>query len=805
MNLFELFFRIGAKDEASGVIGKIAAGFRGLARIGGVAITAATGALVSFGTDSVKTGERFDKSMSQVAATMGMTVEQLNASEEALAEMTDSEREAAIEAQESFGKLRDFAQEMGAQTKFSASESADALNYMALAGYDAETSIAMLPNVLNLAASGDMDLARASDMVTDAQSALGLTLEETNMMVDQMAKTASKSNTSVEQLGDAMLTIGGTATLMSGGTDRLSTVLGILADNGIKGSEAGTHLRNMLLKLSSPTKDGEQAMKDLNLQVFDSNGNMRDMQDIITDLGESLEGMSDEKKIKYISDLFNARDIAAVNALLNTSTDRWNELGEAIVDSQGAAEKMANMQLDNLAGDVTIFQSALEGAKIAISDVLTPTIREFVQFGTDGIQRLTKAFKGEDGLNGAMTVFGDLLSQGVSMMMAEMPNIVMAAVELVKAFGKGIADNIDIIVSTAVQVITYLAQTFIENLPQIIETGLKIIVSLVTGIAKALPDLIPAAVSAVLTIVDGLIDNIDLLIDAALQLILGLAEGLIKAIPKLIEKAPEIIEKLTKALIEAAPKILEAAFELVVMLIKGILDSAKKLIETGFEMGKKVGEGIGKSLSTVFEKGKQLGKKLKEGWDNAVSGVKQWATDLTTKIGNGISAGWASLKNTVSERFNSLVNVIKAPLNAVIGFVREVVEKLKNMFKFEWKLPKIKLPHFKVEEGMKILGITLPRIKVEWYKKAYEEPYMFNSPTVLGTPHGAKGFGDGSGAEMVYGRDNLMRDIQAAVAGMTGITINVYAREGQSAKQIALEVQRELVRLENQRKAAALA
>ena len=152
-------------------------------------------------------------------------------------------------------ELRDYAKEMGASTAFSATQSAEALNFMALAGYDANTSMKMLPNVMNLAAAGSMELARASDMVTDSQTALGLSLDETEVLVDQMAKTSSKTNTSVSQLGDAMLTIGGTAKNLSGGTKELNQVLGLMADNGIKAGEAGTHLRNIILAMNPTTKD----------------------------------------------------------------------------------------------------------------------------------------------------------------------------------------------------------------------------------------------------------------------------------------------------------------------------------------------------------------------------------------------------------------------------------------------------------------------------------------------------------------------------------------------------------------------
>ncbi len=319
-----------------------------------VAFGAASAAFVAFAKGAVSTGAEFDSAMSQVAATMGVSVEQI-------------------------ANLRDFAKEMGATTKFTATEAAQALNYMALAGYDAEKSMSMLPTVLNLASAGGFDLARASDMVTDAQSALGLTTEQTTTMVDQMAKTASKSNTSVEQLGDAMLTIGGTAKFMAGGTDRLQTVLGLLADNGIKGSEAGTHLRNMLLKLSSPTKDGAAALENLGVKVFDAEGNMRDMQDIMLDLGGAMDSLTQEQRVQAISDIFNARDLSAVNALLGTSKERWEELGGVIAEASGSAQQMAGTQLDNLTGDITVMKSALDGIKIQFSEGITPAIRDVVK------------------------------------------------------------------------------------------------------------------------------------------------------------------------------------------------------------------------------------------------------------------------------------------------------------------------------------------------------------------------------------------------------------------------------------------
>ena len=361
----------GLGNEAGGLFGNLFNSKAGaiLSKLPGVLAGLGIGKAVGdFIADSIDVGKSFDKAMSQVAATMGTTVGEID-------------------------NLRAYAQEMGASTAFSATQAAEALNYMALAGYDADTSMKMLPNVLNLAASGNMELARASDMVTDAQSALGLNIEQTTVMVDQMAKTASTTNTSVSQLGDAFLTVGGTAKMLQGGTAELAQVLGILADNGVKGSEGGTALRNILLSLASPTSEAADTLNELGVSVFDAEGNMRSMQDVMGDLNLAMADMTSEQRTAAISSIFNKRDLKSVEALLGTNAARWNEVAGAIDNAQGAAQAMADTQLDNLAGDMTLLESATEGLQIKVSDLLVPSLRGLAQFAASAISGITGFFE----------------------------------------------------------------------------------------------------------------------------------------------------------------------------------------------------------------------------------------------------------------------------------------------------------------------------------------------------------------------------------------------------------------------------
>lgn len=375
----------------------------------------------AFGVSSVKTGMEFDSSMSQVAATMGKSMD----------EMLNETGKVDLAWGEFSGNLRDYAKEMGAHTAFSATEAADALNYMALAGYDTQKSMEMLPNVLNLAAAGNMDLATASDMVTDASSALGLNTQQTTELVDKMAQTASKSNTSVSQLGEAYLTVGGTAKNLKGGTTELSTALGILADNGIKGSEGGTILRNAILSLSSPTSKAKKELDELGVSVFDSEGNMRGLDEIMGDLDDSLSNLTGEERAEAMSKIFNKRDLKGIEALLSATGGRWDELSGYIDEAQGSAQKMADTQLDNLQGDVTLLKSAWEGFQISISDRVTPVLRTAVQALTWMIDHANILGPVILGVATAFTVFAIAINigsiiQGVTGAMAALNAVLLA-------------------------------------------------------------------------------------------------------------------------------------------------------------------------------------------------------------------------------------------------------------------------------------------------------------------------------------------------------------------------------------------
>ncbi len=321
-------------------------------------------------TAAISTGVEFESSMSQVAATMGISVDEIRNGSEA------------------YKTLEEAARQCGETTMYSATEAGQALNYLALAGYDAAKAAETLPKVLDLAAAGGMDLATASDLVTDAMAALGMETSELDTYIDEMAKTAQKSNTSVQQLGEATLVTAGIAKTTGVSLEDLNTALGVLANNGIKGAEGGTHLRNVLISLSAPTDTAAAKLKELGISTQDDAGNMRDLEDILVDLNGALSDMGSAEKAQAIRTIFNKTDIAAVNALLKSTTGEYAGLRSEIEKSAGAASNMAKTMNDNLKGQVTILKSNLEALGISAYKVFDQDLKEGVAEASKAVQAL---------------------------------------------------------------------------------------------------------------------------------------------------------------------------------------------------------------------------------------------------------------------------------------------------------------------------------------------------------------------------------------------------------------------------------
>lgn len=356
----------------------------GVASAGAKMTAAVTVPIVGAGTACVKAAADFESGMSQVQATMGIT--------------RDATTELNGETVNTMDALGALAKEMGKTTKFSASEAADAINNMAMAGYNVQKTYDTLPTVLSLASAGNLELDYATQLVANGMAVMGENCQSAQQMADMMAVTASNAYGSVADFGEGLLVAGGQASVCGQSMEDTFTALGILGDAGIQGSEGGTALRNTLKNLYQPTDKAAKTLRRLGIQTSDSEGNLLSMQDVLQQLNGAMSDMNDAEISTTMAEIFDTRTIAAASALLGNADDRWNSLRETIsgasdmYDGQGAAAGMAATQLDNFEGRVTILKSSLEGLAISFGEILLP----YVEKGVKKIQELVDKFNSMD-------------------------------------------------------------------------------------------------------------------------------------------------------------------------------------------------------------------------------------------------------------------------------------------------------------------------------------------------------------------------------------------------------------------------
>lgn len=323
--------------------------------------------IMGVATAASKLGIDFEKSMSEVAAVSGATGAELE-------------------------QLEDAAREAGATTDKSARDAADALQYMALAGWDVETSQKALMPVLKLSSAANMDLGRTSDLVTDTMSALGLEIDDLDSYLDLLAQTSRNSNTDVDQLGEAFLNVGGKVKELKIPVEESAAALGIMADNGIKGSEAGKGLSAILTNLTAPTGRAEKALKELGISVFDSNGEFIGIEKSLKLVEDAMSGMTDEQKTTYSSMIAGKEHSKTLSALMGGLGGSFEELSKDIEGADGALEEMYDTATDNTMGALNNLQSAVEELGLKLFENLQPSIErvtELVQGFVDKMNELS--------------------------------------------------------------------------------------------------------------------------------------------------------------------------------------------------------------------------------------------------------------------------------------------------------------------------------------------------------------------------------------------------------------------------------
>ena len=748
MNVMELFVTLAIKDtaykqglkdaegNASSSTSKIGGAFKTVGKVAKTAMAAGSAAAVAFTKTSIDSGMNFDTAMSQVAATMGTTVDKIE-------------------------NVKAKAEEMGRTTKYTATEAAEGMNILAQAGLSADEQISGIGTVLNLASAGAMSLEESASYTAGAVKGFGDSMGNASYYADLMAKGATLANTDVRGLGEAFSGSAATAKNYGQAADSVTLSLLRLAEQNVTGSEASTALNRAMADLYTPTDDASKALNQLGVSVYEANGEAKDFNNLVDELNGSLQGMTAEQKNNALATIFTTQGLQAFNKMTASSDATVQKFWKGIQDSSGSAAQQAATQLDNLQGDITLLSSATEGLQLAFYNTFSGTIRGAIKGITSEVSGLAEAME-SGGISGALSK----LAQDAINFSGQLPGLTKIGGDLINGLISSVTQNSGSITTAVGQLLNNLASTISTGLNVFTSVGINLLTTIASGMTQGIPTFLGQALPMLTQFTESLRSNAGKLINAGLTLIQNIAQGLINSIPVLIAYVPTIITNLAGIINDNAPKILATGVTIITNLATGLVRAIPLLIANlpkiitaivsvftafnWFSLGKNIVTGIIKGV-------KNLPSLLKTAAKNAVNGFKG------AFRGNGILSA-------VKGAFTKIPSAVKSIFTKAVSFVKTFPGRFKSAFKFSWSLPHLNLPHLSVSGGKAPFGIggkgSLPSFHISWYKKAMESPYVFSDATLFGAGE--------AGDEMLYGRSRLMSDIKEATQGTKNdVTINV--------------------------------
>ena len=582
-------------------------GFKAVATSVGVvstAITAALGGMVKIGSD-------FEAQMSRVKAISGAT-------------------------EEEFDKLKKQAMDLGKETAFSSSEAAQGMENLAAAGFSVNETMEAMPGLLNLAAASGEDLSVASDIAAAAVRGFGLEASETAHVADVLAANANKTNSSVTETGEALKYIAPFANAAGISLEETAAAIGIMANAGIQGSQAGTTLRGALSRLSRPTDDMIGVMDELGISFYDTNGKMKPLSEQVKMLEQAMSGLTDEQRNNYLVTLYGQESLSGMLGVINEGSGELSNLTEEFKNADGAAKETAETMQDNLKGSIEQLGGSIETLGITIFDSLSEPLKDTTNEVTDIINNMIDAFE-KDGFEGLATAFADGFTNILTMIVEKAPEFVNVAVLIIQSLITGFQENQEVILNSAFQIINLLINGLVSMLPQILDMGMQLIIQLMLGLAQQAPELVPQIVDIIIKMLEVFNENFDKFILAGVQLILGLIEGLIKSIPTIVKNLPTILLAILNFF--TASKLVSAGINLLKGLGTGLINGIPNLIKN-----------IPKIITNMVTSFK----------NNGLSAFKDIGKDLINGLWNGIKGQWNKLKNKVEDLGQGIVKKFKS-------------------------------------------------------------------------------------------------------------------------------------------------
>ena len=710
----------------------------------GKQISVASAAVTGLGVAAVKTAADFDSAMANVAAISGATGDDLQA-------------------------LRDKAREMGEKTKFSASEAADAMSYMAMAGWKTGDMLSGIEGIMHLAAASGEDLATTSDIVTDALTAFGLTAEDSAHFADILAAASSNANTNVSMMGETFKYCAPVAGALGYSAEDVAEAIGLMGNAGIKSTQAGTALRTMMTKLQGELKLSGEALGEVTIQTANADGSMRELSDILADCRTAFSKMSESEAAAAAETLVGKNAMSGFLALMNSAPGDIDKLRNAIENCDGSAENMAAIMQDNLNGQLTILKSQLEELAISFGEMLMPVIRKVVTAvqgfvdklnnmdeaqrktiitiglviaalgpflvilgtvistvgksmkayasATKGIKKLMVAVKSGTGIFGKLGAALGGISAPVLAIVAVIAVLVAAFTHLWKT-NDGFRENIIATWTQIKETVSNFCQGIVDRL-----NSLGFEFSSITEVLKAVWDgfcnlLGPVFEGAFRFISDTLSTVLDVIlntVDFFIAVFSGDWEGAWEAVKN-------IFSSIWNGLVSWFTNILET--------IKGVLDVALGWIGSSWEQ---VWSGVKNFFTNIWNGIKAFISStinsISTTISNVITGIKTTVNNVFSAIKTTISNIFNGIKDTATSVWNAIKTAITTPIENAKEKVREAINAIKGFFSgLKLELPHIKLPHFSISGSFSLSPPSVPHINIDWYKSGG----IMAGPTIFG-------------------------------------------------------------------------
>lgn len=630
------------QDETATASDKFTAMGTSLGSVGKTLTLGVTAPLVGIGAAAVKTASEFEAAMSNVKAISGASADEMEA-------------------------LTAKAEEMGAKTKFSATEAADAFSYMAMAGWDTKSMLAGIDGIMSLAAASGEDLATTSDIVTDALTAFGLTAEDTIMFVDVLAAASSASNTNVSMLGESFKYVAPVAGTFGYSVQDVGAALGLMANSGIKASQAGTSLRSALTRMIKPTDTAMVALENLGLAsdgvvtaMVNTDGSMKPLRETLYILREQFSTLSEAEQAQAAAIIFGQESMAGMLAIINASDSEFEGLINTMDEASGTAQEMADTQLDNLNGQLTILKSGLEGAAIAFGNLLMPMIKDITAI----IQKLVDWVNGlNDGQKQVVVVIAEVAAAigPLLIIVGKVSGLIGKLIPLISGAGglsgvlAALTGPVGIVIAAVVALAAAWATNFggIRDKTQEIMNAIGTIISSVWGFIK---DLWESNFLGIQTITSDIFATIQQLFSDALTIITDIFNVFAALFSGDWSTLWESVKTLVSDIWTAIGNLVDNALNLIVDIIGDIAVTLYNTAKNVFNRVKEAFQSVWKTITDWFKKAVNDPVGTVKGIGTALFNAGK---SIFTSLWDGIKSVWTSISDWVSEKINWLKDKIE--------------------------------------------------------------------------------------------------------------------------------------------------